>query len=410
MGKAVATTPSKKRWVRVKWIAPLTAAVLLVIAHQTGLLGFGWARLMSSMFPGDESLLAYVPNDVSSFAVIDPHRIDLKALGSEQGAARSALESRVRDVKKVTDIDLASDVDKLVVSPALVVGRGRFHGDKLSERLVEYRYTRAKHRGVGYLIREGADAIAIIDDSIVLYGSEEWVKRAIDAKESGTSVKDDAKVTARLDAIGWDHPLIATVRLVDDKPSLRDMLAGSSGPRAVTFEVETKGGFTVHAAVEASTPSAAEDLKKLLDERRASPEIVVGLLGAGAGEYVAEIAKGTTVAVEPGTSTVHIRAPIPLAALDAAALALGKSEGSLTDTWKSFKLLQLLGSLPQGAGASGSSSASAPPAATTAAPAASSGSAAAPEGPAATAAPAGSPQGSGSAGTPQAPATTATPP
>ena len=372
MGKAASTTPTKRRWARAKVIVPVTAVLLLVIAHQTGLLGVGWARLMSSIFPGDESLLAYLPNDISGFAVVDPHRVELKALGPEQGPVRAALEARIRDVKKVADIDLTSDVDKLVLSPTLVVGRGRFKGEPLAQRLVEFRYARAKHRSVDYLVRKDADAIAIIEDSVLLYGDEEAIKRAIDAKEDGASMKNDAKVMARLDLVGWDHAMVVTVRLVDDKPSLRDMLAGSNGPRAVTFAVDVQDGVNVRAAIEAATPSAAEDLKKLLEERLRKPEVLAGIIGPSAGQHLTEITKGATPTIEPGTSTVSIRAHVPLTALDAAVQALGAQESSLSDTLKKFKLGELLGPVPKAsetASASASASASAPvPAASSAIP------------------------------------------
>ena len=403
MGKAVTTMPKNKRWTRVKWMAPLAAVAVVGIAYASGLLGLGWAKLMASLFPSDEALLAYVPNDVVGFAVISPHQVDLDALGAAQGAVRSAIESRIRDVKKVTGIDLASDVDKLVVSPALVVGRGRFDGAGLAARLAEYRYTKTEHKGIGYLVRQGADAIAVLGDTILLYGDEESIKRSIDAKESGASMEKDEKVTSRLDRTGWDHPLIVTVRLADDKPSLRDMLAGSNGPRAVTVGVKTQNGADIRVGIEASTPSAAEELKKTLDERRASPDSLTAMIGTGAvQQQLADLAKAATTAVEPGSSTLIVRAHASQAILEEAAQAMGKHESSIAAGYKAFKLWQLLGPVSQ-TPASTSSNAQPPPAFS-----------AAPEAPASTSvleppAPTDTPAPSGSTAPSQAPATTAPP-
>ncbi len=50
-------------------------------------------------------------------------------------------------MKGATGIDLAFDVDKLLLSPSLAVAHGRFDQKKLAERLTEHRYVLAEHKG-----------------------------------------------------------------------------------------------------------------------------------------------------------------------------------------------------------------------------------------------------------------------
>jgi hypothetical protein len=327
---------------KAKWIALAAVVVVGIIAVASGLFSYGLAKLRSATFPSDESMLAWVPNDVGGFAIIDPHRLELTALGPEQGAIRTTVERVRTDIKKATGIDLAYHVDKLLLSPSLIVARGRFDGKQLTERLTEHRYLAAEHRGVSYLVRAGEDAIAVISDDTLLYGDEASLKHAFDAKESGASMKNDGKITERLDEVGWNHPLLFTLRITDDKPSLREIVTGSTGPRALTVGVRTGAGADVDAALEAATPSAAAELQKLLDEKRANPEALGGYIGAEAGKQLGEIAKSATITHAPESSTLMIHARIPPEALDAAARAMAEQDSVLTQRYKAFRLWQLL--------------------------------------------------------------------
>ena len=149
-----------------------------------------------------------------------------------------------------------------------MVARGRFDGKKLADKLIESHYALAEHKGETYLVRAGEDAIAAIGGSVLLYGDEAGVKAAIDAQKDGTSLQKNEQVTARLSQMGWNHPLLVTVRITDDKPSVREVLTGATGPRAVTVGVSTLAGLDLDAVVETPSPSAGAELAKLLDEKR----------------------------------------------------------------------------------------------------------------------------------------------
>ncbi len=342
MADAVKATTKKPRRIKYRWIALLALIVGVLIAAKAGLVSYGWAALMSRTLPSDRSLLAYVPEEVPAFAIVDPHQIKPAALGPPGGPLRAALEARLDDVEKAIGIDLGYDIDKLVLSPSLVVARGRFDGARLADRLAEHRYVKAEHQGMLYLVRKDEDAIAVIDDEVLLYGDEPSLKSAIDVKLGTGSLRSSDVAMARLDQVGWDHALLVAVRVKDDKPSLRDMMSGGSGPRAVTVGIGTRDGADVKVVVEAASPSAAEDLKKWIEERRGDPAGYERLVGPELAPQLAEIAKAASLSVPAGSSTLVLEGHVPLATLDAAAPALGKADKPLFDRVKTYRVWQLL--------------------------------------------------------------------
>jgi hypothetical protein len=328
---------------RAKWFLPgaLALLIIIIIAVLTGYAGFGWAHLMAAMFPRDEALLEYVPGDTASVVILDPHQLDPKALGADDCILRTYLTRNRTEIKKATGIDLGFDVDKLALTPALVVARGRFDAKKLAKELSEARYTAAEHKGHPYLVRAGEDAIAVIGDSILLYADEAGIKAAIDARDAGASLAKNEEVTARLKRIGWDHALLIAARIADDRPSIRAILTGSTGPRAVTVAVSTKSGLDLDAMVESASPTAADELRKRLDEKRTSVDELTPAVGPAAAEILVDIAKNTTITSDPAQSFVKIRGHIEPAQLDALIKA-ASSSASVGEFYKSMRLYQLL--------------------------------------------------------------------
>lgn len=317
----------------------LTLAIF--IAAQTGYLGYGWAHLMAKTFPRDVSLLAYVPGDIGSVVILDPHQIDSKALGGEPSVARTYLSRTREEVKKATGIDLFFDVDKLMLTPALVVARGRFSEKKLGEQLAAARYTVAEHKGQRYLVRAGEDAIAVVDDAILLYGEEAGLKAAIDGEQAGTSLAKSDQVIDRLKSVGWDQAVLATVRITDERPSIRAVLKGSTGPRAITVGAKTQGGLDLTAVIESASPAAAEELRKLLEEKRGSVEDLKATVGEDAAQILVAVAKKATITSAASQSQVKIQVHVEPAQLEALLKAAG-SAAPLGELYKSVRLFQLL--------------------------------------------------------------------
>ena len=315
-------------------------ALACFIAVETGWAGFGWGQLRSVVYPRNDALLEWVPADTQAVAVVDPHQIRLKALGGEGSVARTWLERVRADVKKAAGVDLVFDVDKVVLTPGLIVMSGRFDGEKLAAKLAEYRYARADHGDRSYLVRAGEDAVMVVGDDVLVYGDDDTIKASIDAK-AGTSLAKNQPVVDRLAQAGWNHPLLATIQLGGDRPSLRSMITGSTGPRPVSFSVRGDRGVDVQASVEAATPSAGAELAKLLDEKRASAADLQALTGPDLGTKLATVAKDATIKADPVSGQVAIGVHVSSDALDAVMRAAEQS-APLADMSKTFRLVQLL--------------------------------------------------------------------
>ncbi len=324
---------------RAKWVVLLALALAVVIAAQAGFVGYGWAQLKASVFPRDQAILGYIPGDAVGIVVVDPHQIDPRSLGGEGSAARQWLVRTRTEIKSATGIDLFFDVDKLAASPDLVVLRGRFDEHKLSERLAAARYTAADHKGRSYLVRAGEDAVAIVDGDVLLYGDEAAIKASIDATHGGTSLEKNEQVLERLKSVGWNHPILLTVRITDDKPSIRAIITGSTGPRAATVGITTLSGIDVTASIESASPAAAEELKKLLEEKRGSPDSLAPVLGPGAAAILVDVAKKATLASQE--SALRIQMHVDPAQLDALIKA-ADGAAPLGNAYKTLRLYQLL--------------------------------------------------------------------
>jgi hypothetical protein len=338
-------TGLKSKKSRAGWVILLVLGLAVVLAVKLGWAGFGWAQLKSMVYPGSDGLLEWVPADTQAVAIVDPHQVHAKSLGSQQGAARVWLDRVRNDVKNAAGVDLVYDVDKLAITPTLVVMSGRFDGEKLATRLAEYRYTKAEHGGRSYLVRAGEDALMAVDDDRLLYGDEASIQAAIDAK-AGTSLANNEQVTARLARTGYKQPLVATVSLGGERPSLRSMITGSTGPRAVSLGVRSANGVDLQATIDAASGSAADDLARLLDEKRAG---LAGALqattGPELGTLLAKVAHDTIIKADPSTSEVDLRTHVASEDLDALVKS-AETSAPLTEAYKALRLYQLLAPSP----------------------------------------------------------------
>ncbi len=338
---AKATGTKSRGWTRAKWIALLLVVLGVFAAVETGWMGFGMAALRSAVFPRDEALLEWVPPDAQAVVIVDPHRIRPGGLGSAQGFVRENLDRVRANIKKATGVDLGFDVDKLVLTPTLVVLRGRFDENKITDRLAEYKYARSEYKGQRYLVRTGEDALLISSDAIIVYGQEAAIKASIDAN-AGVSLARNESVTARLSEIGWDEPVLGTIELASDRPSLRAMIAGVSGPRAVTVGVREAQGLDVTAIVETTSPSGASDLAKFLDEHRGDATQSLGTLAStDFGKSVADVAKGAAIQPDATRGRVTLRAHL---SGDAISTLLRTAQASvpLQEMVKTLQVIQFL--------------------------------------------------------------------
>jgi hypothetical protein len=145
---------------------------------------------------------------------------------------------------------------------------------------------------------------------------------------------------ARLKSVGWDHPLLFTVQLTDERPSIRAILAGSTGPRAITVGVTTRAGLDVDATIEMTSAASAEELKKLLEEKRKDAEALKPLVGQEAANILLEVIKKGTLGSEEGFLKIHLH--LEPAQLDALIKAADSAAAPFGEMYKNLRLLQLL--------------------------------------------------------------------
>ena len=336
---AATTGTTTKRRGRGKWIGLGVLVLGGFIAVEGGFAGYGWAQLRSSLFPRDEALLGYLPPTTKGVAIVDPHQIDLKVLGT--GATRSYLDRVRKDVKDASGIDLGFDVDKMVVSSSLVVAKGRFDASKLESKLAKHHYGAAEYKGYKYLVHPGDDAIAVLDSSVLLYGDEAGIKGAIDARASGESFEKNEQAMASLKRVGWNHPFLVTYQVTDQAPSLRRILAGSGGPKAVTAGIDTKAGLDVDTVVESAGGGSAQELQKLLEEKRSNADALKGFVGPELAEVLVDVSKKAVIASNDQEGTVRVKLHLDDAQVET--LAKGASQSApLGEIYKSLRLYQLL--------------------------------------------------------------------
>jgi len=335
---------TRSRWSLIKWALLAVVALTGFAAVKMGWAGYGFSQLKSSLWPRDESVLEWMPLTTTAVAIFDPHQIRPKDAVAQRTRIGATLMRLRADVLKVTGVDLAFDVDKIALAPNLAVLRGRFDGEKLATKLAEYRYVRAEYVGRAYLVRAGEDAVMASDDFLI-YGDEASLRAAIDAS-AGASLAKDASFTARLERMGWNHPLLASISLADDRPSIRTLITGTTGPRAVTLGVRGGDALDARASVEASSASAALDLAKLLEsERSRAAELLEPWAGEPLASQLAALAKDATVRPEPGAGQVDIHARIPADSLDAILRATEQS-AAVGRAAKTLPLYQLLAPAP----------------------------------------------------------------
>ena len=185
----------------------------------------------------------------------------------------------------------------------------------------------------------GKVAVAVVLGSLLLYGSAESIGESLDAKESGKTLEKKEGVVDRLKAVGFDHPVLFTMVLSEARPSVRDILVGSTGPRAVTIGVRTVNGLDVDGAVESQSASSAEELRKLLDEKRASAGLLGPVLGGDAGAVIADTLKKAELRAQGSQVIAH--AHVNAAELDTLLRAAGRAVPS-GELYKDLRLFQLL--------------------------------------------------------------------
>jgi hypothetical protein len=198
---------------------------------------------------------------------------------------------------------------------------------------------KAEHGHRTYLVRAGEDAIMAPDDSHLLYGSEDSIRAAIDA-EGGASLAKNDMVVQRLARMGYKEPVVATVTLSGERPSLRSMITGSAGPHAVTAGIHVRQGVDLAATIETGSTASADELAHLLDEKRAGlADLLASKTGADLATLVAKTVHDATIKASAGE--VDLACHVSSETLDTLIQEAEKS-APLNEAYKDLRLFQLL--------------------------------------------------------------------
>ncbi len=254
------------------------------------------------MYPRNDALLEWIPADTQAVAIVDPHQIRLKALGSETSVARQwrSGTGSAADVKKAAGVDLVFDVDKVAMTQGLVVMSGRFDGDKLAvAKLAEYQYTKAEHADHTYLVRAGEDAVMAVGDDTLVYGDEEAIKKRRSTPRAAVAREEPRWCSTVWRRSNGTIPCSGRCSSAATGRAFSSMITGSTGPRAVSIGVRGDHGIDVFGSIEAASPSAGAELAKLLDEKRKSVTDLQAMTGPELGGQLATVARDATIRADP---------------------------------------------------------------------------------------------------------------
>lgn len=256
----------------------LVAVGILVAGLGTGLIasymGLQGLVLIGSDGPAE---LAYVPADARVVAFADVRQVMDSEVRqrlmqfeheTSQGADRFAEE---------TGIDLRTDVDRVIASvthdeesanhrPLLLV-RGRFDTARIESLIRQKGGEVSQYQGIRVLTHpEGNVGVAFVEPGLVAVGTATAVRRAIDAKTSGSDVTDNGEVMRLVrtidDGNAW---AVARFEALTGSQQLPEDLAKQLPP--ITWFAATgniNGGVRGVLHAEARDEVAANDLRDVI--------------------------------------------------------------------------------------------------------------------------------------------------
>ncbi len=132
-----------------------------------------------------------------------------------------------------------------------------------------------------------------VGDDILVYGDDDTIKASIDVRQGRAVAREEpARASTASRRSAGTITLLATIQLgAGDRPSLRSMITGATGPRAVSFSVRGDRGIDVQSSIDTATPSAGAELAKLLErEAHQRPHDLQALAGPDLGTQLATVA------------------------------------------------------------------------------------------------------------------------
>jgi hypothetical protein len=205
------------------------ASGILVVGLGTGLVaayvgGFQNLAIIGRDGPAE---LAYVPADARVVAYADVRDVMDSEMRRKLSALQPGATTGQQHFKEQTGIDLETDIDYVVAAltdmsdsaqrqPPLVLAKGRFDEVRIEGSLRDQGGVVEDYKGSRLLVQEDNKfAVVFVEPGLVAIGGADAVRRAIDTKAAGVSVKGndevmrlvrdiddgDAWVVARFDAL-----------------------------------------------------------------------------------------------------------------------------------------------------------------------------------------------------------------
>lgn len=301
----------------------LLSAGILAAGLGTGLIA-SYAGFQLTLIGSDgPAELSYVPEDAQIVAYAhvrevmdsDVRRRLLRLDRSAGGADRFEAE---------TGIDLERDVEYVVASftgggedRPLVLARGRFDAGRIEAAIRQRGGTVETYNGARLMVHpEPNIGVAFVEPDLVVVGTSESVRRAIDTKASGTNVRQNEELMRILreadDGEAWG---VARFEALTGAGRLPADVAGQLPPItwfAVTGHLD--GGLSAVVRAEARDETAARDLRDLINGFVA----LARLQARGRAEFAAAL---DSVQLGSAGRSVSLAFSVPQELLDALAAA-----------------------------------------------------------------------------------------
>ena len=282
--------------------------------------------LSASSFAADPQLLRLVPAGAQVVAGLDVSKLRNSPFGQYLLTQLSAQESHLQGLEAMTGFNPRRDVSEIVSAArgpnqrsGVVLLRGNFDKGKILGLLTANGQTLNLYQGVEMLTNpHGRDAVALVDNSLVVLGSSDNVKAVLDRRGTGDAM--EAALSAKIDRLSgsFDAWMVTTLPVADIAAAVPDrnasgILKGDIWKKIRQASGGMKFGSMVEMAGEADATSA-QDAASLADVVRFLVSMVQMQSPQGVPEALLKALR--TANVSSAESTVKVSMAMPSADLE----------------------------------------------------------------------------------------------
>jgi len=184
----------------------VVAVGVLVLGLGTGLLASYVGQNFTIIGGNGPEALSYVPSDARMVAFVDVHDLATSEVRQKLHQFEPSADAK-NQLEAETGIDVERDVDEIIAAgwtiptgtptgPPLILARGRFDEGRIEALMRQHGATAEDYKGKRLLViaDHGKVAVSFVEPGLVAAGAADAVKRAIDTKQAGPSITDNAEV------------------------------------------------------------------------------------------------------------------------------------------------------------------------------------------------------------------------